>query len=43
MVFSSEMDETTRMPKFKWGNEIPHEYIYEYFSKLVHVNSHNNE
>lgn len=32
---NSAWDETTRMPNFKWGNEIPDAYIYEYFSRMI--------
>lgn len=35
----SPWDETTHMPGFKWGMEIPDAFIYDYFSTLIKVES----
>lgn len=32
----SAWDETTHMPRFKWGKEIPDAYIQEDFSKMIY-------
>lgn len=32
---NSAWDETTHMPNFRWGNEIPDAYIYEYFAQMI--------
>lgn len=34
---NSPWEETTHMSNFKWGNEIPDAYIYEYFSQIINV------
>lgn len=36
---NSAWEETTRMPNFKWGNEIPDAYIYEYFSQMINTDN----
>lgn len=36
---NSAWDETTHLPNFKWGNEIPDAYIYEYFAKMINFNN----
>lgn len=34
---NSPWEETTHMPNFKWGNEIPDAYIYQYFAQIINV------
>lgn len=34
---NSPWEETTHMPNFKWGNEIPDAYIYEYFAQIINI------
>lgn len=34
---NSPWEETTHMPNFKWGNEIPDAYIYDYFAQIINV------
>ena len=34
---NSPWDETTHLPGFKWGAEIPDAYIYEYFSGIIKI------
>lgn len=34
----SPWEEATHMPGFKWGNEIPDAFIYDYFSRIINVN-----
>lgn len=36
---NSAWEETTQMPNFKWGNEIPDAYIYEYFSQMINIDN----
>lgn len=34
---NSAWDATTHLPNFKWGNEIPDAFIYEYFAQMINV------
>lgn len=36
-------EKTIRETNFKWGNEIPDSFIYEYFSQLININNESGE
>lgn len=39
---NSAWDQTTHMPGFKWGEEIPDSYIYAHFHNMISTNASDN-